>query len=293
MVLGLPATAVVCAVLAALVGLPALRLKGPFLAATTFAFAAVVTRVLLNPIQLGDLRGAGVVVRPSLFFIGFADERAWYYFSLLVAATAAIVVRRLRAGRPGRVLIAIREDDKGVQTFAIDAVRARLSAFMLAGALAGIAGWLWVFQNSGIGNEHRELAETASITMFIVAMTGGITSVSGAVLGALFYGLTTILTPDDQLRHMAQGMPLLLLLFASPGGLAALAYRLRDSVLRLVALRRRLIVPSLFADVDPEVIYGRKVAYAEPADGRGLDAVPHERRYELQSELYPKEHLPA
>jgi len=291
MIVSLPLTIVITAGVAALVGLPALRLRGPFLAVTTFAFSFVVANVILNPNEFGFLQvDQAFVHRPSLLFLSFSDERSFYYLSLAMTVLAAVIVRRLRAGRPGRVLIALREDDKGVQTFGINVVRSRLSIFMLSGALAGAAGWLWMFHNGGIGDPSKatELAAASSVAVFIMAMIGGISSVSGAMLGAAYFGITTILVSDTQLLALSQGAPLLLLLFASPGGLAALLYGLRDSVLRVVATRRRLVVPSLFADVDPEVVLAQKTPLAEPSEGRGLDALDADRRYEIESELYPR-----
>ena len=291
MVVSLPVTIAITAGVAALVGLPALRLRGPFLAVTTFAFAFVVAKVVLNPNEFPSLQVAeGLVHRPTFLFVSFAGERSFYYLSLGITGVAALVVRRLRAGRPGRVLIALREDDQGVQTFGINVVRTRISVFMLSGALTGAAGWLWVFHDTKIGDPTKAefLAPAASIAVFIMAMTGGISSVSGALLGALYLGFTQLLIPDDQLRTLSQGLPLLLLLFASPGGLAALLYSLRDSLLRIVALRRRMLVPSLFADVDPEIVLAQKTPLADISDGRGLDALPPDQRYEIESELYPR-----
>jgi hypothetical protein len=78
----------------------------------------------------------------------------------------------------------------------------------------------------------------------------------------------------------------LLLLYAAPGGLVAVVAQMRDAVLRVVAQRRQMVVPSLFADYDPDVLARRLIPMAEPASGSGLSALPVSARFSLKSGLY-------
>lgn len=282
-VIALPVTAAVTGGFAALIGLPALRIRGAFLAVTTLAFAVAVERVLFDESLFGWLI-VDSVERPNLFFVSVASEQNFYFLCLALLVLSAVVVRRLRAGRTGRVLIALREDERGVQTFAIDATRTRLSVFALSGTLCGIAGMLFAFQQRGL--DAKNFTVDASIQMFIMAMIGGVTSVLGAVLGAAFIGITNFLIADPPIRQLSSGFGLLALLFIAPGGLAAVAMQARDAVLRLVAIRRRMVVPSLFEDVDPEAILNQKTVLAPRIDGRGADALPAGVRYAQRSELY-------
>ncbi len=269
---------------AALVGLPALRIRGPFLAVTTLAFAVAVQRVLFNEDYFGWLL-PDRVERPSLLFLHFSSERNYYYLAVAFAVVAAMHVRRLRASRPGRVLIALREDEPGVQAFGINAARTRLVAFALSGALAGLAGVLFVHHQRAV--DAGSYSSEVSVAMFTMAMIGGVTSVSGALLGAAYVGGIEFLISEPLVKMLSRDVGLLLLLLFAPGGLAGIAYAARDAALRIVAVRRRLIVPSLFADVDPEALAQRRQPLAERIPGRGLEALPAERRYAIRSELYP------
>jgi hypothetical protein len=91
------------------------------------------------------------------------------------------------------------------------------------------------------------------------------------------------------LGALQQGGGVLLLLFVAPGGLISLFVRLRDSVLRIIAQRRQIIVPSLFADLDPEALERRLIPLGEPLSGSGLAALGAGANYRLDSELYGEE----
>lgn len=281
--IAVPVGAVFTGAFAAAIGVPALRVRGPFLAVATLAFADAVEELLGSEFVAGLIPSE--INRPSFLFVSFTSERAYYYLCVTVAVLAAMIVRRLRAGRPGRVLIAIREDEYGVQPFGIAAARTRLAVFALAGSLAGTAGVLYVHLQREF--DVSKFTPEVSIDTFVMAMVGGVTSVSGALLGAAYIGLTQFVIADEQIRRLSQSAGLLALLLIAPGGLSQVLYGARDSVLRLVALRRRLVVPSLFADIDPEVILNKLQTFAPPSDTRGLAAVPRDRRYAAASDLYP------
>jgi branched-chain amino acid transport system permease protein len=277
--LALPVTMALTAGVAVLTGQPALRIRGPFLAVTTLAFAVFVERVVFGSFVFESLLPGAPVERPSLLFVSFGSERNYYYLCVGFAVLSTIAVRRLRAGRPGRVLIAVREDEFGVQPFGINAARARLQIFALAGALTGLAGVLLVHQERALG--PAAYGTQASIDAFVMTMIGGISSVSGAVLGATYSGLVGFLIRDQQVQRLASSGGLLFLLFAAPGGLASLLYAARDAIYRIVATRRRIAVPSLFGDAVPE-----KTQLGVKIEGRGLEALPARQRYRLASVLY-------
>jgi branched-chain amino acid transport system permease protein len=223
------------------------------------------------------------VERPSLFFVSFASERNYYYLVVAFTVLAAILVKRLRRSRPGRVLIAQREDETGVQTFGINLARARLAAFALSGSLCGLAGVLFVHHQRAVDAGQYGSAE--SVAIFVMAMIGGVTSVTGALLGATYLGLLDFIVTEPLLQSLSREYMLLILLIFAPGGLAGIAYSIRDSWLRIVATRERIPVPSLFADQDPEALRAEKQPFGEPIPGRGLEKVS--TRYRIKSELYP------
>lgn len=240
------------AVVAVVVGLPALRLKGPLLGVTTLAFAVASTQYLLNRSRNRFLPN-GPIERPRLFaLVDLDSQRSLYYVCVAVAVLGIVAVRGVRASRTGRALLAQRDNERATTSYGISVVRAKLSAFALSGALAGMAGCLYAMALRSYSEQPFEPA--VSFNIFTASVVGGLGSLTGAVIGALFLNVGRwALSPDWQLLPSAVGV--LFVLTMLPGGLGELLYRARDAFLRRVADRRGLVVPSLVADVrtdDPD-----------------------------------------
>jgi hypothetical protein len=110
--------------------------------------------------------------------------------------------------------------------------------------------------------------------------------VVGALLGSLYAnGFTYFLGRNPLIQNIVPLLPLVLL-YVSPAGLIALVTSVRDSFLRIIAQRRQIVVPSLFADYDPEALARRLIPLSESSGGFGLAALPGIRRFTLTSELY-------
>ena len=281
--LAIPLVIIATALVAVVIGLPALRIRGLFLAITTFAFAVAVETNLFEEKFFGWIL-PGAIDRPSLFIFDFEDERSMYYLSLFAFVLAIGVVLLLRRSRPGRVLIALRENEENAQSFGISIVRTRLAAFAIAGGLCGLAGVFLAHHQRAIAG--TSFPATESLQIFIFSVIGGIGSVSGAILGAGYYALYT-LYGDSPLAGLLVGpIGLLLILYMAPGGLSSLAYGLRDGILRIIAQRRRMVVPSLFADVDPEAVERQLAPLADALPNAGLALLPFHQRYRTDSWLY-------
>ena len=279
-----PAGVGLTAAIAVVVGLPALRIKGLFLLVVTFGFAVTVSGVLFNDRYFGWLI-PDVVDRPSLFFLDFEDNRSMYYLSLAALVLAIVVVINLRRSRVGRLLIALRENEANVQSFGLSPVRLKLLAFAIAGGLAGFAGVLFAHQQLGVSAESFNPG--ASLTVFTSAVVGGISSPGGALLGSAYAELVREFTGSSPVAQafFGGGGPLLIL-FMAPGGLISVVNSMRDAALRIVAQRRQIVVPSLFADYDPDVLEYRLVPLAPEDANSGLAALSPHERYTLRSELY-------
>jgi branched-chain amino acid transport system permease protein len=238
----LVAASLVGAAFAVLIGLPALRIRGPFLAVTTLAFAVVVDSVGLNPRYLGAILPR-TVNRPALFWIQTEDGRAFYYFCLACVVVTVLAVLGIRKSRTGRVLIAMRDNERTAQTYGINLVRTRLATFALSGFLAAFAGGLYAAHQHGVAREA--FGPDQSISMFVIAVIGGLGSPIGALSGAVYFGLLRLFVGSASGQLLGTSVVLLVLLMFFPGGLGAGLYKLRDSVLRRTAIRRRIYVPSL------------------------------------------------
>ena len=264
---GLLAAGLAGALVAVVVGLPALRLSGLFLAVTTLAFSLACSNYLLNRkeqewIPRGD-------IAPRLLFRRFdlSSQAAMYQFVLAVVVLAFLAVAGIRRSRTGRVLLAARDNERGAAAYAIPVVRAKLSAFALSGFLAAVAGCLLVHVNGGYS--ERPFVVSESLGVFTAAVVGGLGSLPGAVLGSLFLNGGGWFLPDEW-RLLPSAIGVLFVLLALPGGLGSLLYRGRDALLRSQARTHGITVSSLLADTAndgaPEAI---KVAL--PDRPAGLD----------------------
>lgn len=270
--------------MAFLLGIPALRIRGLYLAVTTFAFAFAVRSALFNDKYFSWLLPQDVD-RPSLFLFDFEDERSMYYLVLIALVLAIVIVITLRRSRVGRVLIALRENEPNVQSFGVNAIKTRLSAFALSGWLCGFAGVLLAHHQRAA--QGTSFDAVLSLQIFLFAVVGGVGSVSGVLLGAGFFAVRQSLAQSNPtLAFFVGDIGILAILFLAPGGLASIVYGFRDSVLRIVAQRRQMIVPSLFADIDPEAMKRKLIPLAEPIPNAGIAALPYDRRYRTTSSLY-------
>ncbi|MGH9306470.1 MAG: ABC transporter permease [Acidimicrobiales bacterium] len=252
------------AVAAMVIGLPALRVRGLQLAVATLAFALATSAYFLNPRYFSWLP-VGRIPRHALFgAINIAGEGAYYYLSLVGLALALVAVRGIRRTRSGRVLIAIRENERGAQAFAVNTTRTKLAAFAISGFLAAYAGCLFVHQQQSLG--VNPYAPEQSLKAFSMVVIGGLGSVPGALIGALYVKGSDFFIPT-QFEFLASGAGLLLVLMIVPAGLGSLLYAGRDWGLRQVAKRRGLLVPSMVADAARPPADPRREVMPEPGVG--------------------------
>jgi branched-chain amino acid transport system permease protein len=217
------------------VGVPALRLRGLYLAVTTFAFGLAVQFWLLNDRFFGWFpRTDQRIERPPLFGrIDVSTPTRYYVYSVAVLALVYLGLLGVRRSRTGRVIIALRENERAAQSFAVPAVRAKLTAFVLSGAVAGVGGALYVHLNQSFVITSYDTSE--SFAVFISAVIGGLGSLGGALLGAAYLRGTRWFITAPEWQVLSTGIGVLVVLLVLPGGLGGLWVRLRDLVVgRLV-----------------------------------------------------------
>jgi branched-chain amino acid transport system permease protein len=250
------------ALAAVVVGYPALRRRGLTLAVSTLAFALLVSSYVLNRTIFDWLPGRRID-RGELLTIELTSETRFFYVSLVFLALAIAMVIGVRRSRTGRVLIAIRENERAARAYGVDASRTMLAAFAMSGFLAAMAGALFVHQQQGLAPQLY--AAQRSLDLFSMVVIGGLGSLPGAVLGAVYVRGADFFLPLDW-QFLATGVGLLAVLLLFPSGLGGMLADVRDGGLRWVARRRGLVVPSLLADVRVEVAAGQDVALAHAAD---------------------------
>jgi branched-chain amino acid transport system permease protein len=257
MFLVLLAGALAGAVVAILVGLPALRIQGLYLAVTTFAFAAAMELYFLQPdLWVGShvLPDSSLRIRTPVLWNrvalgdGIIPTTGFYYFCLAILGGSVLMARAYRRNRAGRAIVAVRENSRAASSYSVSPATTKLAAFAVSGALAAIAGVLFAYQAGGI--DATTYGVDASLRIFVITVIGGLTSISGAVLGTIALEAVRFFGEDHvkNISLLVTGPGLLLVLLALPGGFAEAGYRMRDWYLRKVAARRGLDVPSLVAD---------------------------------------------
>jgi branched-chain amino acid transport system permease protein len=244
------AAGTVGALVAVIIGIPAARAGGLTLAVTTLALAPAVLFWLLNP-EFFDWVPRGRFQRdPELFgSIVIRSQMSYYFLTLAVLAGSVAIAYGIRRSRTGRVLIALRENPRAAEAYGINALRTMLAGFAISGFLAAVAGVLFVHHQHMISQDvvNNAFSAESSLRIFAIVVIGGMASVPGAILGAIYvFAMQYYMLPEW--RFLATGFGLLLILLILPGGLGAGLADARDAGLRWIARRRNIIVPSLLAD---------------------------------------------
>jgi branched-chain amino acid transport system permease protein len=246
------AAGLVGAVMAVLVGIPALRMPGLYLAVTTLAFAATTSAFFLNRDYFDWVlpEQGNQIVRPVLYGrIDVSSDLAFYYLCLAFLVAGVLSLRAMRRSRTGRVLIATRDNPRAAQAYGVGLVRAKLAAFAMSGFLAAVAGALFAYQQGAV--DQGAFPVISSLAVFAMVVVGGLSRPMGAVLGAIYLvGLERVpgLRDIELVQLLTTGVGLIVLLLLLPGGFTAAVLNVRDNYLRRVAARHSIDVPSLTAD---------------------------------------------
>jgi branched-chain amino acid transport system permease protein len=281
-VLELVLAGLIGAAVAIVIGIPALRIRGLFLAVATLGFSQAAGSYFLKYTHFGWIptQDQRVPRLPLFGRVAIDSEARYYFFCLAVLALCVFALRGLHRSRIRRALVGLRENERGVQAFGVNVIRAKLTAFAFSGFFAAVAGVLLVHLQAAL--YPGGISPVQSLSVFVMVVIGGLGSITGVIAGAFYYeGLGWMKTwfpagvqPVFQLLGTGTGLVLVLMLV--PGGLGSLVFKARDFVLRRLADRRGIVVPSLVADtlVHDEL---DRLALGAPAVA-GLPRVPELER---------------
>ena len=227
-----------CAALAsALIGLPALRLRGLYFAISTLAAQFIFSYLfkILQPLTNGV---SGLVVKPLVLFgRPVASDQEYAVISIVLLFLSWLFLSRLAQTDVGRALLVIRESELVARGMGIDVSRTKMKAFLVSGFFAGLCGGLLAFTSRFANPEAFEIGLSVDQTAMIIV--GGLGSLAGSVIGAVFVTLLPEaiqrlgeLMPSADLvsafREMAFGVLIILFLLLEPHGLVSLGQRLRS-----------------------------------------------------------------
>ena len=180
------------------IGLPALRVRGLTLAVTTLGFAVITTDWLLRQTWVGGADAAnGLTVNPPSVVRGLGTPSSQldiYYVALVVLVLAFAASALLRRSGPGRLIFAVRDNERASSAFGVMPASVKLSILAVSGFIAGIAGVLWADAWKSVA--PADFGADVSIAIIAIPVIGGLGSLSGAVAAAaLIYGGTFFVGP--------------------------------------------------------------------------------------------------
>ncbi|HQT79993.1 MAG TPA: branched-chain amino acid ABC transporter permease [Rhodopila sp.] len=217
----LPVSAAVCALVGFLIGLPALRLGGLYLALTTFALAVAIPQILKYK-GIDDWTGGvqGLVIdKPDAPFGLDLSADAWLYlFTLGVAVILYVIGWNIVRGRVGRAMMAIRDHAMAAETMGINLAMVKTRTFALSAMYTGLAGSLGAIAVQFVAPDS--FGVFVSIFLFVGLVVGGVSSIGGTLLGAAFVEFVPNLA--DQVSKAAPGavygVILIAIMFLMPAG---------------------------------------------------------------------------
>ena len=238
-------------VLAALVvGIPALRLKGLYLAVVTLAFGLAIRSwfIVADKVSPGGTGQAKLNVdRNKGFTLLFwtvkgNDFDGIYWFCLLCSVVAIVVVWRVRRTGIGRTVIAVRDNETTAAAYTVAPARMKLLAFAVSGGLAAFAGAILPLtaRNAQFKVDGLLFDFDESLRIVAVAVVGGIASITGAILGTIvIVALPLLFDGTKQVELFASGVGMLIVLLYFPGGLISILHAGRDALLDGIARRTK------------------------------------------------------
>jgi branched-chain amino acid transport system permease protein len=225
----LPVAAAVCAGFGFLIGLPALRLGGLYLALTTFALAVAVPQVLKHKAVehwTGGVQGLVIDKPDPPFGLALSPDQFLYLFTLAVGAIVFLLAWNLTRGRIGRAMMAIRDHALAAEAMGINIALLKTRTFAVSAMCTGVAGALGAIAIQFVAPDSFSVF--VSITLFVGLVVGGVASIPGAMFGAVFIEFIPNLA--DQVSKAAPGavygVILIACMYVMPSGVGGALARL-------------------------------------------------------------------
>jgi ABC-type branched-subunit amino acid transport system permease subunit len=224
------------------IGLPALRIRGLYLAIVTLGFNLACQVYLFKQSFLGGGSSGRELTPPKLGPLDLADpdNRPMLLFSIICLGLALLVARNLAATRTGRAWFALRENEKASATLGVRTTRYKLLAFVVSGGIAALGGAIYASSLQNVRAADYEAP--VSLVLIAIVMVGGLGSPYGAVFGALLIrGIPDLVKFDNLwIVPIGSGVLLLIVIVRARVGIAGLSAYIRErSVIGLDRLLAR------------------------------------------------------
>ncbi|HUF31810.1 MAG TPA: ABC transporter permease [Acidimicrobiales bacterium] len=230
--LTVPLVIVIGMAVSLVIGLPALRIKGLYLAVVTLTFSYAAELFLFKSELVGGAQTGRPMEAPKLgpFDLDDPSNRPLFFFGLVLLLASMWVVRNLATSQTGRSFYALRENEKAAATLGVSLVRARLLAFAVSGGIASLAGLVFAVR---VGNVNAtDFPTEISLVLVLMVMIGGLGAIQGSFLGAfVVFGLPFLLHFDNRwIVPIGTGILAIEVIVRTRGGLAGIVQGVRHKI---------------------------------------------------------------
>lgn len=242
--ISLPIAGVVTAIIGGIFGIPALRLKGLYLAIATLAAQVIILFVISRWDSLTGGTSGMVLNRPTIGEYSLSTNTSYYYLSIGIMLVTILYAVNLLRTRVGRAFLAVRDRDIAAQIMGINLFYYKVLAFIVSSFFVGIAGALLAHYTMIVSPELYNT--TVSIQYLAMILIGGLGSVLGSILGATFITLLpvglsgivdyiTLFMPEmyqllSAFKEFVFGFVIILFLIFEPGGLAHIWFNMKKQL---------------------------------------------------------------
>ncbi len=229
--ISVPLAAIIAALFGIIIGIPSLKLEGPYLALTTIGFGQII-EIILNEWQ--DLTGGPMgfqgIPYPSLGSRTLTTAGDQYYILLTITIVAIWLIKNLIDSKTGRAFRAVKGDNRAAGVMGINTVYYKLLAFVISAGLAGLAGALYAHRAGYVSPDTFNFG--LSLQLLLMVVLGGMGSLAGAIVGAAFLELAFVLLRGvEEYQMIFYAVAIILSSMFMPRGLVGLAQALAGRVM--------------------------------------------------------------
>jgi branched-chain amino acid transport system permease protein len=241
------AAGIVTGVIGFIIGIPALRLSGPYLAIATLALIIVLPQIIKHPFMVDHFHTGGVngillqtPHAPTNLGGRVTDDQWLYYCCMLPAIIMTTMAWSLTRSRMGRAFVALRDSEVGAQQMGIHVSLYKMTAFGLCSLFAGVGGALYVYTTPYLGPSTFDIL--LSLTLMVMIVLGGLASIVGAICAAIIMTMRIDITNwiagvipagdrlgIDQTRGALFGLLLILSIIFTPRGVAGNFEKIKEA----------------------------------------------------------------
>ena len=231
------AAIVITGILGFLIGIPALRLRGPHFILVTLGFGVIVSVILVAWVELtGGANGLGGIPKPTAIplpwgKLSFDSLLPMYYFVLFFLVLTMGFSHRLVQSLVGRTFVAISHNENLTESLGVNTMGRKLLSFTISAMIGGLAGALYASYNVVISPDIAVLGKSMDVVAYLII--GGAGSLAGPIVGTLvLMAVPELLQIVPSLKTLINGIILMLFLLFLPGGIVGGVSSLRSKITR-------------------------------------------------------------